>query len=112
MMRDMTYDERRILDRIFAQLPAAKEELEEQARASKVISLDEDGSLQFGVAPSIPPSAKLADRVPVTAIFDDDDGIPVYLLLHIQEGKLFELEIYKADGSKIISAPVAEKLYF
>jgi hypothetical protein len=112
VMRDLTYDERRILERIFAQLPAAKVELKEQVRAAKVVGLDDEGSLRFVVPSSISPSTKLADRVPVTAIFDDADGIPVYLLLHIHEGKLSELEIYKADGSKITSTPIAEKLYF
>jgi hypothetical protein len=81
-------------------------------RAVKVIRLDEEGSLRFLVNSLISLSEKLTDRVPVTAIFDDADGIPVYILLHIQEGRLFELEICKADGSKIVSTPVAEKLYF
>jgi hypothetical protein len=50
--------------------------------------------------------------VPVTAIFDDADGIPIYLLLHVVERKLWELEIYKADGSKIMNRPTPKKLYF
>jgi hypothetical protein len=111
-MRDLTYDERSILERLFAQLPDAKEELKAQSKSAKVITLDEEGSLRFVIDSSIAPSAEFADRVPVTALFDDADGVPVYILLHIHEGKLFELEIYKADGSKILSTPVAKKFYF
>lgn len=112
VMRDLTDDERGILERIFVELPDAKDELKAQSKSAKVIILDQEGSLRFTVPSSLSASEKFADRVPVTAIFDDDDGIPVYLLLHMKDGKLFELEIYKADGSKIVRTPVAEKLYF
>jgi hypothetical protein len=112
VMRDLTADERSILERIFAQLPNVEDELRAQSKSAKVITLDEEGSLRFVVPSSASASTKLDDRVPVTAIFDDADGIPVYILLHIQEGTLFELEIYKADGSKLIRTPVAGKLYF
>jgi hypothetical protein len=52
------------------------------------------------------------ERVPVTATFNDIDNIPIYLLLHIIEGKLAELEIYKGDGSNIIAQPAPEGLNF
>ena len=112
MMRALTSEERRILNRILAQIPNAKDQLKQQARSAKVITLDAEGSLRFALPPSITPLTISTDRVPVTGIFDDDDGIPVYILLHIEGGKISELEIYKADGSTILRRPAADKLYF
>jgi len=80
--------------------------------AARVIELDKEGSLQFMIDPSVDTLSNLVDRVPVTAIYDDADGVPVYLLLHLKDGKIFELEIYKADGSNIINKPSVERLYF
>lgn len=111
-MRDVTDQERTLLERIFAQLSDSESELQAQLRKTRVIRLDEEGSLGFVFVSPTSPLSRHTDNVPVTAIYDDSDGIPVYLLMHVKDGKLFELEIYKADGSKIVNAPAAEKLYF
>ena len=111
-MRDLTNDERCIVERMLAQIPGLRERLEEQLRAIKVAPLDDDGSLRFSIDSSVIPLDQAVERVPVTAIFDDADGIPVYLLLHIEAGRLSELEVYKADGSPIVNKPVAAELYF
>jgi hypothetical protein len=111
-MRDLTERERGILEQMLERLPHATNLLREQSRAAQVTTIDDDGSLSFSIAPTAPYAAMVVDRVPITAMFDDDDGIPVYLLLHILDGRLSELEIYKADGSKILSEPVPERLYF
>jgi len=36
----------------------------------------------------------------------DADGVQVEILLHVVDGRLNELEIYKVDGSPIIKQPV------
>jgi hypothetical protein len=38
----------------------------------------------------------------------DGDGVPIYLLLHVVNGMVAELQIYKADGSPIQVMPLAE----
>lgn len=111
-MRKMTNREAEILDRILEQLPSDREVLREQAARAKVHVIDQEGSLRFLVADTARPAEHIAERVPVTAISDDADGMPVYILLHLIAGRLWELEVYKADGSPIIDPPAPDKLYF
>jgi hypothetical protein len=110
-IRKLSARERDILERMFSQLPDAGGDLSKQLKDVKVSVIDQDGSVRFLINSSERASC-ISDRVPVTAIFDDDDGVPIYLLLHIVDGRLSELEVYKADGSQIITRPEAAKLYF
>lgn len=109
--RKLSRRERKILERILSQLPCGGDALRGQLNSAEVTTIDEDGSMRFLLHAGDPASG-ISDRVPATAIYDDKDGVPIYLLLHIVEGKLWELEIYKADGSPIIVRPEAEKLHF
>ncbi len=110
-MRNLTDYELQILERMLTQLPHVRDELHEQLRSAKLTLIDENGSLRFNVFSPVV-AAGIDQRVPVTAIFDDADGMPIYILLHVVEGKLWELEIYKADGSRILTRPIPERLYF
>jgi hypothetical protein len=38
------------------------------------------------------------------------DGVPVYFLLHVVDGFVSELEIYKADGKSILALPEPGKI--
>jgi hypothetical protein len=109
--RQLSSRERRILERIFSQLPRGRDELRSQLHDAEVSTIDEEGSTRF-LLHAGDPASSISDRVPVTGIYEDKDGVPIYLLLHVVAGKLRELEVYKADGSRIISRPDAEKLHF
>jgi hypothetical protein len=109
-MRELTEGERAILETMLRQLPAGDAELRRQLMTAQAYPIDDEGSVGFEV--TAPPAADVTERVPVTAIFDDIDKVPIYILLHIVKGRLSELEIYKADGSRIITQPIAAKLYF
>jgi hypothetical protein len=109
-MRELTVREQKILEIMLGKLPVLTSELHERLLAAKVIEIDCEGSLRLDVVTPI--FAEVAERVPITATFHDSDGIPVYLLLHVVGGKLAELEIYKADGSPILTEPSPEKLEF
>lgn len=111
-MRDMAGRESQILNRMLDQLPRDQATLADQANVAKVRLIDEEGSLRFSLPKSVVPASSITERVPVTASFEDCDGMPIYLLLHIVDGKLWELEIYKADGSQILNPPTADKLRF
>jgi hypothetical protein len=50
------------------------------------------------------------NRVPVNAQCLDTDGIAIDVLLHVVDGRLDELELYKVDGSPMLSAPQPEDL--
>ncbi|HZK91190.1 MAG TPA: hypothetical protein VFC56_13675 [Stellaceae bacterium] len=109
-MRDLTEREQKILEAMLGQLPGVEPQLREQLTTARASQIDDEGSLRLDV--TSPVVADIQDRVPVTATFDDTDNIPIYLLLHVIEGKLAELEIYKGDGSRIIARPTPERLYF
>jgi hypothetical protein len=110
-MRNLTDYGLQILARMLTQLPHGRDELHEQLRSAKVSLIDGNGSLRFHVTSPVVATG-IDQRVPVTAIFDDADGMPIYILLHVVEGKLWELEIYRADGSGILNRPIPERLYF
>ena len=70
---------------------------------------DSYGSIELLVSSGTPSSGHL--RVPVEGQYLDDDGIPVWLLLHINgEGFMCELEIVRADGKPLIFTPSPERL--
>ena len=69
---------------------------------------DNYGSIELRVANPVP--ANVRYRVPVEAEYPDDDGVPVWVLLHVREGVMCELEICRADGRPLISRPVPERI--
>lgn len=61
--------------------------------------------------------AVVQERVVAEGYYSDEDtgshdGPQVHVLLHVMEGRLAELEIYKDDGSPIRKGPIAESLMF
>ena len=70
--------------------------------------IDEYGSLRFDVKTDI--KAPVIKRIPVEAETEDADGVPIHLLLHVVDGKVAELEVYKDDGSPITKMPAASQL--
>lgn len=62
--------------------------------------IDVEGSLELVPAQGAPRAA-VEDRVPVEAEIPDNDGINVRVLLHVVDGLLAELEIYKDDLTPI-----------
>lgn len=60
---------------------------------------DNYGSIEIKVSNGQP--AHTEQRVPVQARANDTDGIAVDCLLHINEGKMSELEFFKVDGSML-----------
>ncbi|CUX39932.1 MULTISPECIES: DUF6984 family protein [Agrobacterium] len=65
-------------------------------------AIDAEGSLLFRVSG---PLANLQQRLPTEGYYFDAEGVDyrpaVNVLLHVVEGKLHELEVYKDDGSAI-----------
>ena len=70
---------------------------------------DNYGSIELRVAEPVKATARY--RVPVEAEYFDDDGVPVWVLLHVnREGVMCELEICRADGRPLLSPPTPEQL--
>jgi hypothetical protein len=112
MIRTLKPDESAIIERLLQDPFPGRDELREQISRSRVRPVDEYrddyGSIEFEVEGG--PKAKVTQRVPVDARANDSDGVPIEFLLHVVDGIVRELEIYKADGSPIVTRPVASDL--
>ena len=107
-LRPLSQLEREYLDRLLSAEFTGRAELIEQVRSARVRTIDSDGSIQ--IEPHTTTLATVVNRIPVEAEATDEDGVPIYFLLHAVDGRVQELEIYKADGSLIRKRPSAEEL--
>lgn len=86
-------------------------ELRQQLSTTLGSTLDENGSLRL--AASGGPLAHMVRLIPVEAEFADLDGVIVHVLLHVVNGRLHELEIYREDSGEVLRpASQAEGLSF
>jgi hypothetical protein len=90
-----------------------RDELVQQLSDLRVRRIDEDGSFALLVTKGV--RAPVRERIPVEARYKDVDVEPengpyVYALLHVVDGRMTELEIFKEDGSPIIEQPNPETL--
>ncbi|OAI39476.1 hypothetical protein AYO38_07545 [bacterium SCGC AG-212-C10] len=82
------------------------------ARVQLIVQDDDNyGSVKLVLDDASQPSP-LGRRIVAEGEAKDIDGIPIYLLLHMVDGKLHELEIYKADGSRMVELPVPEEFTY
>jgi hypothetical protein len=75
----------------------------------EVLDIDSYGSIRLRPSAAAH-RAPVHTRVPVEGNGTDSDGVPVHVLLHVVDGLAVELEIYKADGSPILSMPPPEAI--
>ena len=104
----LTKNEREIIERLLEADFPGRDQIRQQFNNCLVTIIDEYGSLRFDIRSDI--KAPVIKRVPIEAEAQDVDGVPIHLLLHVVDGKLTELEIYKDDSSPIAQTPVASKL--
>lgn len=103
--RQMTASEKEILSRLLDADVAARDVVCEQLAHAVVRTIDAEGSLEFQTTSTriVPPGG----RIRAEARYRDRDDVYVNLLLHVVDGKVRELEVYKDDGSPILTAPSA-----
>lgn len=97
--RPLSTMERRLLDPLLRPEFSGKEDLVKQLASAEVRRIDVDGSLQFRIRGG--PPAAVNRRIPVEAELEDSDGVTIHLLLHVLDGYLNELEIYREDSLPI-----------
>ena len=102
-LRPLTSLERAYIDRLLTAEFPGREQIRQQAEAVLARRIDPEGSLQLAPRAEVP--ADVLARVPVEGEAVDVDGMPIYFLLHVVDGQLSELEIYKADSSSILRMP-------
>jgi len=104
----LSKNERAILERLLEADFPGREQIRQQINNSLVTIIDECGSLRFDVTSDI--KAPVIKRIPIEAETNDSDGVLIHLLLHVVDGKVAELEIYKDDSSPITQMPNASAL--
>ena len=92
------------MQRILAVLLAAdfpgRDAVVAQIAAAKGRRIDDDGSLELSVVDA--PPAAVERRIPVEAEIEDLDGVTVHLLLHVLDGFVSELEIFREDSGPVL----------
>lgn len=112
--RPLEERERKLLERLLTHHPfQGREQLLSQldsTLARPIIEhIDNYGSIELRVTDPTP--ASVSRLVPVEAEYLDEDGIPVWVLLHVDSGGVMrQLEICRADGLPLISPPIPERL--
>lgn len=79
--------------------------LRQQAKSALVRDLDENGS--FGILATVGDDAVVRHRVPVEGEYTDRDGVAVHVLIHVVDGRLDELEIFRDDSEPIVCSAVS-----
>jgi hypothetical protein len=85
-----------------------KNELLRQLETAQLEPIDNNGSLRFQDVHGDP--APVNRRIPVEGEVLDIDGVVVHVLLHVIDGFLFELEVYREDSRDLCGMLDASKL--
>jgi hypothetical protein len=111
-VRELRQREISLIERLLDRDVAGAEELRSQLSSCLVNPINEDETiLRFHTPPcAVPAVLPYKQNVAVEASAKDADGCRVEVLLHVKDGRLYELEYVKTDGSPLQSKPTAENL--
>jgi hypothetical protein len=107
-LRPLSDADRELLRKLFKIDFAGRSELLQQIPTLLTKTIDENGSLLFQVPSSILSPAKTGPVVEARyadANTGEDNPAHVNILLHVKDGKLSMLEIFKDDSSRILKKP-------
>lgn len=91
--RTLTKVEREVLKKLLSVDFPGHSILLLQLKNTRAQTIDAEGSIALLVIEG--PSAAVSERVPVEGRYVDSDGVPVSVLLHVVNGYLHELEVYR-----------------
>ncbi|MDD2717225.1 MAG: hypothetical protein PHW04_15155 [Candidatus Wallbacteria bacterium] len=97
--RRMTSWELEIMQKLMEPDFPGRDILRQQLKSATVKTIDENSSL--GIKCNTAEKAVVQKTVPTEGEYQDSDGISVHILLHVMNGEIRELEIYKDDGTAI-----------
>lgn len=86
----------------------ARSMLKAQWATASVRTIDADGSLEVRVEEGL--LAEVEVRVPVEARLEDTDGVTVHVLLHVIDGYIREVEVYREDSGPVQAPLEASRL--
>ncbi|HSE16490.1 MAG TPA: hypothetical protein VLB46_05530 [Pyrinomonadaceae bacterium] len=106
--REMTANERLLLARLLETPFPGSDAVAQQLQNCLVRPVGSNGTLDFLIGAG--PKAEVRTSVPVEAEAEDIDGITIHALLHVIEGTVVGLEVYKEDSSQVIKMPAPSEL--
>lgn len=106
-LRPPSAAERELIQRLLDVDFQGGEALRQQLVNTLVEPIDRDGSLRLRPVEATP--AAVSRRIPVEATYVDADGVVVHVLIHVIEGVLKELEVYREDSGDVLVAPTAAR---
>lgn len=107
--RRMSAEERAVIARLLEPEFPGSAQLRMQLASARVADLDSDGSLKFLIDTTLP-RAPVLQRVATEAEAVDGDGVPVAVLLHVVDGMLDELEVFRGDSGPLLNPIRADSL--
>lgn len=105
--RSLDTREHELVSALLGQLLVGRDRLAKQLQGITGEPIDENGSLRLSASGEQMP---MKFHVPVEAWAPDVDGVAIHYLLHVVEGRLAELEVYKDDSTTVIRHPSVEEL--
>jgi hypothetical protein len=109
--RPLETHERELLERLLDPEFAGRDELRRQLDVVTACQILDDGTLALQCGPCLP--APVKRRVPTEGECRDADGGVIQVLLHVVNGVMHELEIFKlgpTQDAKIINRPAPRDL--
>lgn len=104
--RDFTPEETSVIEKLLCVEFEGRNALKEQLNHTKVIGNCSCGCRSILLSSgSLAPMLSPSQRIPVEMESMDDDGVPVLFLLHVIEGYVSELEVFRADSEPLIKIP-------
>lgn len=104
--RQLSSMEQSILSRLLTAEFPGDQELKIQMKGLRVFT-ECTGCLSIGLLPNVQDAApaEVKHRIPIEAEGPDQDGVKIHFLLHVVDGFMNELEIFREDGGHIIQMP-------
>lgn len=99
-LRELTQDEKWLIGILLREPFPGSDAILHQMRNCRVSEIDSNGSLQIQATDG--PHVVSKFRIPVEAEFIDSDGVTAHVLLHVVDGRVTELEVYKDDSSALV----------
>lgn len=96
--------EQRLVVKLLEPPLVGREALLQQLSAATVSQWAGDRSLEF-IVPNTAPPAATRSAIPTEGQFEDVDAATIHVLLHLKDGRLHILEIFKENGSAVEQLP-------
>ena len=102
--RKPTELEKGFLNRLLEAEFPGKDEVAHLLGIFLVKTIDDDGGLELLC--QVEGKAFVTKRVPVEAEGKDEDGVVIHMLLHVVDGRPFELEFFREDTEAVKKMPL------